>query len=262
MDYAYWLRPKPGDKPFSELEWEKPERRDQRGRLAIIGGTKLGFAAVATSYSETVAAGAGEIRAVLPDALQPLLGRTISDAIFTSSNKIGAFDAKAENDMRAIYDWADIVLLPGDAGRNSETAICFEHLLTNNDTPVVITRDTIDLLRASPALLLERPQTALVISFAQLQKLLQSVYFPRGIVFSMHLSQLVETLHKVTLSYPALIVTYHSEQLIIAYGGKVASFAYEMPMRIWRGSTASSIAVALMQHPSKWFEAAVQATAY
>ncbi|MBL8159703.1 hypothetical protein JNJ66_04550 [Candidatus Saccharibacteria bacterium] len=259
MDYDYWLRPKPGERAFAHLEWEKPERRDQRGRLATIGGTKLGFAAVATSYQESLEAGAGEVRAVLPDALQPMLGRVISSGIFTPSNKIGAFAAQAEQDMRAAAGWADMLLLPGDAGRNSETAICLEHLLSGSDTPAVITRDAIDLLRANPQVLLDREKTALVVSFAQLQKLLQSVYFPRSIVFSMHLSQLVEVLHKASLSYPAMLVTYHSEQLVIALDGKVASLGYDMPMRIWRGSTASALAVALMQHPGKWFEAAVHA---
>lgn len=260
MDYDYWLRPKPGSKPFPQLDWEKPERRDQRGRLAIIGGTKLGFAAVASSYREALEAGAGEVRAVLPDALKPVLGNLVSDALYTASNKIGAFAADAERDMRAVADWADLLLLPGDAGRNSETAICFEHLLSSTAIPTVLTRDAVDLLKASPQVLLEREQTTLVVSFAQLQKLLQAVYYPRSIVFSMHLSQFVEVLHKLSLSYPAMLVTYHSEQLVIAANGQVASFTYEAPMRIWRGSTAASVAVAVMQHPAKSFEAAVQAT--
>lgn len=261
MDYDYWLRPKPGSKPFKELDWEQPERRDQRGHLAIIGGTKLGFAAVASSYQETLEAGAGEVRAVLPDALRPLLGTSLSDALYTHSNKSGGFSTEAEADMRAVADWADLLLLPGDTGRNSETAICFEHLLQSQPLATVITRDAIDLLKANPHLLLERDKTALVLSFAQLQKLLQSVYFPRGIVFTMHLSQLAEVLHKVSLSYPAMLVTYHSEQLVIAHNGSVASFAYEAPMRIWRGSTAASIATALLHHPRNWFGAAVRATA-
>ncbi len=255
MDYDYWLRAADKKPLFPELEWEKPERRDQRGKLVIIGGTKLGFAAVANAYQEALDDGAGYVRAVVPDALKAML-YNLEDVLFTPSNISGAFAREAEDGMKAALGWADTALLIGDAGRNSETAICFEHLLQQMPTPCVITRDAIDLLKLSPGLLLEREKTILVASFAQLQKLLQNVYFPRSLVFSMHLAQLVEVMHKATLSYPAMIVTYHSEQLIIAYDGRVATMPLENPMIIWRGSVATKIAVSIMQHPHKLFEAA------
>ncbi len=255
MEYTYWLKQAAGKKLFPQLEWEAPERRDQRGKLVIIGGTKLGFSSVAAAYKEALEQSAGYVRAVVPDALKPALG-TLDDVLFTASNPSGAFSKDAENDMKAASAWADMLLLIGDAGRNSETAICFEHLLQAMPTPAVITRDAIDLLRSNPGLLLERQNTTLVLSFAQLQKLLQSVYFPRGIIFSMHLVQFVEVLHKVTLSYPTMIVTFHNDQLIIAKDGQVATIPFETPMMIWRGSVATKIAVNIMQHPKKIFEAA------
>lgn len=257
MQHDYWLRKKSAAPLFPELEWEAPERRDQRGKLAVIGGTKLGFASVAGAYQEALEGHAGYVRAVVPDALKPLLSAHMDDVLFSASNPSGAFSKDAENDMKAAASWADMLLLIGDTGRNSETAICFEHLLQSINTPCTITRDAVDLLKSSPPLLIERENNTLVLSFAQLQKLLQSVYFPRGIVFSMHLAQLVEVLHKATLSYPAQIVTYHSDQLLIARDGRVATLSLENPMAIWRGSVATSIAVKMMQHPSKPFEAAV-----
>lgn len=254
MEFDYWLR---GEKTrlFPELEWEKPERRDQRGKLVIIGGTKLGFSAVASSYSEALAAGAGYVRAVVPDALKPML-KQLDDVLFTPSNASGAFALKAEADIKAAFAWSDSALLIGDTGRNSETAICFEHVLQSMSTPVVITRDAIDLVKSNPRILLERQKTILVASFAQLQKLLQSVYFPRSLVFSMHLSQLVEVLHKASLSFPAMFVTFHSDQLLVAHDGRVASTPLTNPMLIWRGSVATRLAITTMQHPHKLFESA------
>lgn len=258
MQHDYWIR-KTGQKPlFPELEWEKPERRDQRGKLAVIGGTKHGFSTVALAYNEALQAEAGQVRAVVPDALQPILGKALEDVLFTPSNKTGAFSKAAEADILAAADWANLILLIGDNGKNSETAVCLEHLLQNSETPCVITRDSVDLLKASPDLLLEREKTTLVISFAQLQKLLRAVYFPRNIIFSMHLTQFVEVLHKVTLSYPAAIVTFHSEQLLVSHAGKVASMPLANPMQIWRGITATRTAVSMMHHPGKPFEAAAQ----
>lgn len=258
MQHNYWLKHTPTTPLFPELEWETPERRDQRGKLAIIGGTKLGFASIAAAYKEALELGAGYVRAVVPDALKPMLGG-FEDVLFSASNKSGAFSQIAETDMKAAASWADILLLPGDNGRNSETAICLEHVLQTITTPCVITRDAIDLLKSNPSILIEREATILVASFAQLQKLLQSVYFPRNIVFSMHLAQLVEVLHKATLSYPAMLVTYHSEQIIVARDGRVATIPYKNPMMIWRGSVATEITVKMMQHPKKPFEATVSA---
>lgn len=260
MQHDYWLKQSPNGTPlFPKLDWEAPERRDQRGKLAIIGGTKLGFASVAHTYGESIKIGAGYVRTVVPDVLKPMLAGGMEDVLFAASNPSGAFSKNAENDMKAAAAWADMLLLPGDAGRNSETAICFEHLLQTIPTPSTITRDAIDLLKASPSVVIERENNIVVASFAQLQKLLQSVYFPRGILFSMHLSQLVEVLHKTTLSYPAMLVTYHSEQLLIALDGRVATIPFGNPMTIWRGSVATRIAVRVMQHPKKSFEAAVSA---
>lgn len=258
MDYDYWLRAADNKPLFPELEWEKPERRDQRGKLVIIGGTKLGFAAVANAYQEALDSGAGYVRAVVPNALKSTLYK-LDDVLFTPSNTSGAFAREAEDGMKAALGWSDVALFIGDAGRNSETAICFEHLLQQMSTPCVITRDAIDLLKSNPRLLLERKKTIIVASFAQLQKLLQGVYFPRSLVFSMHLAQLVEVLHKATLSYPAMLVTYHNNQIIIAHEGRVATVPLENPMTIWRGSVATSIAVHTMQHQQKPFEAAVTA---
>ena len=259
MQYDYWLRVESADEPFKELEWEAPERQDQRGRLAIIGGTKLGFAGVAGAFKEAAEMGAGSVQTVMPDVLKPILGRGNDDILFAASNPSGAFSQKAEPELKAATAWADMLLLPGDNGRNSETAIALEHILQSLSTPATITRDAVDLLKADPALLIERERNVLVLSFAQLQKLLRSVYFPRGIVFSMHLSQLVETLHKVTLSYPAMIVTFHAEQLLVAHDGRVATIPFDNPMLIWRGSTATKVAVKVMQRPGKPFEAAVRA---
>jgi NAD(P)H-hydrate repair Nnr-like enzyme with NAD(P)H-hydrate dehydratase domain len=259
---AYWLRQTLAQPLFPQLEWEAPERRDQRGKLVIIGGTKLGFASVASAYEEARAANAGQVRAVVPDALKPMLSTSMDDVLFTASNPSGAFSKEAEADIKAASTWANMLLLIGDAGRNSETAITFEHLLGSISTPCVITRDAIDLLKSNPSLLIERKKNTLVVSFAQLQKLLQSVYFPRGIVFSMHLNQLVEVLHKATLSYPAMLVTYHHEQLVIAHDGRVATMTFSNPMAIWRGSIATRIAVTLMQHANKPFEAAIFSIKY
>jgi NAD(P)H-hydrate repair Nnr-like enzyme with NAD(P)H-hydrate dehydratase domain len=256
MDTSYWLKQEPGKALFPDIEWNKPERRDLAGRLAIIGGHKLGFLGVATAYNDANDAGAGTIRVVVPDTLKKAIPPSVLQADFLPSNISGGFSKDAEQEMLQTALWADGLLLAGDNGRNSETAMLLETLLLNTTGMLTVTRDSIDLLSTNTAqALLERPNTVIIASFAQLQKLLRSVHFPRGILFSMHLAQLVEIMHKVSLSFEATFVTYHQEHIIIANQGQVLTQPYGNPMTIWRGSVAAKAAAYLLWNPKKPLEA-------
>lgn len=243
MTPSYWQRQDPAKPLFPDVEWNKPERRDQAGRLAIIGGNKIGFAAVATAYDDALKAGIGQCRVVLPDVLKRAIPTNITDTLFVPTNPSGGMAKDGLAEMQAAATWADILLLIGDTGRNSETAITLEELLRTNNTPAVITRDNFDLLKNSSELLLSRDNTLLVLSFAQLQKLFQSVYYPKILTFSMQLSNLVEALHKFTITYPATIAVLHQQSFIVAHTGNVVTTPWQNPMAIWRGSVATKAAV-------------------
>lgn len=243
MEHTYWQTQAP-DKPlFPNVEWSKPEQRSHAGKLAIIGGNKLGFAGVAESYATALKTGAGEVRVLLPDVLRKTIPTTITDAVFGATNPSGSLAADAIAEMKALDAWATGILLVGDAGRNSETAILYENFILSSNTPLTITRDAVDLVKNSATTLVERPNTLLVVSFAQLQKLFQAVYYPKILTFSMQLTSLVEALHKFTITYPVSIAVLHKEYLVVASQGAVTSTKWENPMAIWRGSVASKAAV-------------------
>lgn len=243
MDHTYWKQQASNKPLFPDLEWSKPERRDQSGKLGIVGGNKLGFAAVAESYSGALETGAGQVRVLLPDCLKSSVPHTITDTIFAACNISGSLAVDAEPELRALGVWADAVLLVGDAGRSSETAVVYEKFITNYTGPLTITRDAVDLVRNAAHLLVDRPDTSLIMSFAQTQKLFQSVYYPKVLTFSMQLQQLVEALHKFTITYPVTVTTLHRDQLIIAHDGEVITQQFTEPMQIWRGATATRAAV-------------------
>ena len=250
-DQPYW-RQQSLDKPlFPDIEWNKPERHDQSGRLAIIGGNKLGFAGVAEAYTVATTAGVGEVRALLPDALRKTIPTTITDTIFAPTNPSGSLAKGALTEMRALGEWAQGVILVGDAGRNSETALVYDDFIRDYAGQLTITRDAIDLVKNNSSLLVERPDTLVVASFAQVQKLFQSVYYPKILTFSMQLMQLVEALHKFTTTYPITVATFHNEQLIIASDGEVVTQKWDTPLAIWRGSVATRAAVYWLWHPSR-----------
>lgn len=260
MDTTYWHRQTRDTPLFPDIEWSRPEQKIHAGKLAIIGGNKLGFRAVAESYDNAVALGAGQARVILPDALKRSLPATILDAVYVPSNPSGGMSKEGSDVIAATAQWADHLLLIGDTGRNSETAMLMEDLLAC-DVPMTITRDAFDLLKNASSKMVERERTTLVISFAQLQKLLQSVYYPKIVSFSMTLQALVETLHKFTITYPVQIVTFHQNKLVVASGGEVVTSDFDEPMLIWRGSVATQIACYQLWTPNKSFEATVAAVA-
>lgn len=251
MDYSYWHKQQIGSPLFPDIEWNKPEQRNQAGRLGIIGGTKLGFAGVAESYSTALSVGVGYVRVLLPDSLKKTVPVTMTDVVFGASTPVGSLSKDALGDMRALGEWANGILLAGDAGRNSETAIAYEEFISRYEKPLVITRDAVDLLKHNPELLANRRDTTLVLSFAQLQKLFQALYYPKMLVFSMHLMHFVETVHKFTITYPITIATLHRDTLVVASGGEVTTTKWEHPMAIWRGITAARAASYLLWTPAQ-----------
>jgi len=254
MKDEYWQK-QTLDKPlFPDIEWNKPEQKTRAGKLLIIGGNSLGFISVALGYEEALKIGAGQVRVLLPDALKKNIPTTILDTVFVASNPSGGMSKAAATDVKAALLWADHCLLIGDAGRNSETAMIYESILSSN-VPLTITRDAVELLKSASQELLQRQNTTLVISFAQLQKLFQAVYYPKILSFSMQLSILVDTLHKFTITYPVSIVTFHQNKLIVSHSGDIITQDFDDPMRIWRGSVATKAATYQLWSPSKTLEA-------
>lgn len=252
--HSYWQKQSSTKPLFPDIEWNRPEQRAHAGKLAIIGGNKLGFVAIRDAYEVANELGAGQIRAILPDVLKKTVPTSINDVLFLPSNPSGGFSREALPEFHAACAWADLCLLIGEAGRNSETAMAFESLLDGNGH-LVITRDAVDLLMPAMNRIVEREKTTLVVSFAQLQKIFQAVYYPKILSFSMQLMQLVESLHKFTITYPVTIVTFHQNQLIIAHDGNIITQEFDQPMAIWRGITASRAASYLLWNPKQPLEA-------
>lgn len=251
MDLSYWKKQTAQEPLFPDIAWSKPEQRSFAGRLGIVGGNKLGFAGVAEAYRIAHETGVGEARVLLPDALKKSIPKAMTDVIYAGSNPSGSLAREAFTELQVLGQWAESMLLIGDAGRSSETAILYEDFIRAYEGQLVITRDAIDLIKNSPEAILERPQTVLVASFAQLQKLFQSVYYPKVLTFSMHLAQFVEAVHKFTLTYPVTLVVLHKDTLVIAHQGDVITTPWEQPILIWRGTVAAQAACYWLWNPKK-----------
>lgn len=255
MEREYWLRQEPGKPLFAELAWSRPENRLQAGKLLVVGGNAHGFAAAAEAYNASVQAGIGTARVLLPSAIQKLVGGILEHGEFAPSTPSGSFSQKALDELLWQSNWADATLLAGDLGRNSETAILLEKFMDKSSLPVIITKDAVDYVTSAPHLALSRPNTLLVLSLSQLQRLGMAAKFPHSIGFGMDLLHLVEWLHEFSLTYQPYLITKHHDQLCVAVQGRVSTTQTSINKDVWRVKLAAHASVWWLQNLNKPFGA-------
>lgn len=258
--HEYWLR-QDKDKPlFEDLLWSRPEGKRFAGKLLIIGGNAGSFLAVSEAFAAAETAGAGVVRILLPDALQKTVGQAMPAAEFAASTPVsGSFSRQALNEWLIQSEWADSVLLAGDMGRNSETAVLLEGFVRKYQGRLVITKDAADYFLAQAELIATRPRTILVISTTQLQKLATALKFETPILSSMGMMLLAQALHSFTERFSITVVTKELDQIVVAHEGHVSST--KLASNNWQADVAARAAVWDMQNPNRAFEAITTALA-
>ena len=259
---TYWH--KQGTKPlYPDVIWSKPENKQASGKLLIIGGHAYGFSAPAIAYQEAVAAGIGSARVLIPDHIKKQLEHFQGPSLeisYAPSTPSGSFASSALAEMHDAASWADSILLAGDLGKNSETAIVIEKLLRATQTPVTITQDAAEYVIMHPETILTRSNTALVLSVTQLQRLFKNNKSPVAITHTMDLMHLIDALHDFTQDKPVAVVVRHQDTMLVAYGGDVSSTIYpHYSETTWQIPVASHIAVWWLQNPTKVFQAMTSA---
>jgi hypothetical protein len=259
MQQTYWQR-QALDKPlFPDLLWSRPENRTFAGKLLIIGGNAHGFAAPANAFTEAERSGIGVARVLLPDSLRATIGRVFVAGEYAPSTPSGSFGQQTLAELIAMSDWSDGVLFAGDLGRNSETAILLEQSVATYKGQLTITKDALDYLTSAPQAVLQRPNTLLVASFAQLQKIATRVHFPTAFTFSMDLLRLIELLHEFTTRYDVWLITKHLDTICVAGQGQVSTTKVSEQITTWRVTSAAHAATWWLQTPSKPFAAMTSA---
>lgn len=255
MDHTYWHKQADNKPLFPDLIWNRPENRQFAGKLLIIGGNLHGFTVPATAYNEALKAGVGVARVILPDALLKTVGKLVPEAEFVPSTPSGSFARDSLGALLPAAQWADGVLLAGDFGRNSETAILLESFIEKYPGLLTLTKDAVDYFAKSPGELLRRPKTTLVVSIAQLQQIATSSQFSAPVTYTMDMLQLVDILHRFTNKFSVNIITRHLDNTFVAAAGQVSSTKLTDTEKIWRTKTAAHATTWWLQNPSKSFEA-------
>lgn len=259
MDNPYWHKQTAGAPLFPDMQWSRPENKRTAGKLLVVGGNAMGFAAPSTAFAEAEKAGVGSAQLVLPDSLRKALASPVFPGEFAVSTPSGSFSQQALGELLQQAQWADGVLFAGDLGRNSETAILIEKFLEKFTGQITLTQDAVDYVTSAPSLVLDRAETTLVLSFAQLQKLATSARFPSAFTFDMDILRLVDTLHSFTQTYSVNLVTKHLANIFVASGGQVSSTKLLPDTKVWRVGTAAHTAVWWLQNPSLTFQALTSA---
>lgn len=253
--YDYWHKQEREAPLFPDIIWSRPESRAGGGKLAIIGGHSHGFSASGIAYETALEEKAGIVKVLLPDAIKKTVKLILPDAEYGPSNPSGSFSKQALDSFLEISSWADGVLLAGDMGRNSETAVLLEKFVSSYSGKITITQDSADYFKDYPMLILNRPSTLMIVSLAQLQKVFINAPLIVPITYGMTLLQLVEALHLLTSKFSIAVSVKHNDVVFVAHNGQVVTTENkEMP---WRVKTAARASVYWMQNPGKLLESAV-----
>ena len=248
--------------PYEDLYWNVPEKK--QGVVNIIGGNKQSFK---TEIKTAEYLGANYpvefTNVVLPESLKGELP-PFENFKFLSATDSGSLSGDG---LEEIIETADYNLLIGDLSKNSITGKAVAGACRVSEKPILITRDAVDLIAENqPEKVLLNDKISFFGSLAQLQKLLRAVYYPKMLLLSQSLVQVVEVLHKFTLSYPVDIVTLHNGQILVAKDGVVKSVSLEdsgySAITIWNGELASKIVAMNLYNPNNFVQATVAAICY
>ena len=254
----YWQ--KQDKKPlFPDLEWNLPEQKTYS--VNLIGGNVSSFASIIrTAEFLTQHYPIKTLNLILPDALKAKLP-PLPNTVFLPSTNSGSFDSTPE--LAQLVDAANFSLFLGDFSKNATTTIAIANAIRNSTKPLILARDTIDLVLPEAGTIIERQQLFIIASMLQLQKLFRNIYYPKMIMLSMPLLPAVEALHKFTLSYSTTLTTFHESQIIVANHGKITTTPIDKtpysPLSLWNGELASKIAIMNLFNPNSPLEATTSA---
>jgi len=252
--HDFWQKQEPETPLYPDILWEKPERRDQAGKLLIVGGSTGGIHDVAEAYQTAKDAGVGEARVLVPESLRALT-KHIEKIDFLPATPTGNFSLKGRDTLLFSASQMNGVLLPGGLGRNSETAMLLGEFIRSYRGPLTITKDAIDLLYGEAKVLLGREDTLLVVSLSQLQRLAREVRSPLAFRSDMDFLNFLERLHQFSHQHNAMITTKHHNDILSVAHGQIVSTKREDLNELWCVDTASKAITFWLHHPKLAAEA-------
>lgn len=246
MDDTKWL--KQASQPlFPDVLWSRPENSRYAGKLMVAGGHAQSFSAPSRAFMAASKAGAGTVRILLPDSLQKTVGSGFAEAEFAASTPIGSFSRKAFALFMDLAGWSDWVLLAGDFGKNSETAVLLDNFIEKYGGGLTISGDAIDYFQNSADRIINRQNTLITATFSQLQKLAMPYI---ALKQTADLAQVISNLNQWTSQNQLEIVTEHSGRITVTCSGRTSTTKGHFDSDV-----AAYASVWRLQQPQTAFEA-------
>jgi hypothetical protein len=194
----------------------------------------------------------------MPDAIKALLGNSQANMMnieYGPSTPSGSFGLAALADFISLSDWSDGVLLAGDLGQNSETAILLEKFTEKYTGQLTASGDSIEYFTKNILGIMHRQNTTFILSLPQLQKLVMQLHYAKPITSTLDMLRLVEFLHEFTQEFSVNIVTEHANNVFVAVSGQVSTTPLNLENNDWQLRLAARAAVWWLQNPDQGFKA-------
>jgi ADP-dependent NAD(P)H-hydrate dehydratase / NAD(P)H-hydrate epimerase len=251
MTPEYFLKQTADKALFPEMLWNRPENKMYAGKLLIVGGNLHGFHGPALAYTQSLQAGVGVARVLLPDCLKRTVSKLFPEAEFVPSTPSGSFASRALGEILPAAEWANGVLLAGNFGKNSETTIMLDSFMVKFKGAVTLHEDAIDYAISQAQTLVHREHTALVMDFHDLQKFVKAARYPKAITSDMDFLRFIELLHELSSEWAVHLLIKRDKQVYVAADGQVSS----TPCGTSLTARAAHASVWWLQNPAKPFEA-------
>lgn len=239
MDHINWLEQTVSKPLFPDILWSRPETSQHAGKLFIAGGNQHHFKDPAEAYSQSIAAGIGIARVIVPVSLQKTIGKVFEAGEYAPVTPSGSFSLLALENFIDIARWADATLLAGNFSKNSETAILIEKFTDKYAGKLALVGDAIDIFLSNPSQILSRQSSLLVLDFSQLQKLAVAIKFPIAFTSTMDHLKLLTSIGQLSTEIVANVIINYQKTIIVAAGGEVsATLSENCRSAVWTASQA------------------------
>ena len=155
---------------FPRVLYNRPVTRTGAGRLLVVGGHRSEFSLPIGLNQLALAAGAGECRVILPDALTPLLAGA-PGAFFGASTQSGSLSREALGHILQLAEDTDALAVGASLSNNSDTTMLTERLITEATGSLIIFDDGATTATAIAQRVATRANTLFVLTMPQVFKL-------------------------------------------------------------------------------------------
>lgn len=192
---------------LSKLSWQKPERRDQAGRVLIIGGFNSKLKDTNSIYSAAISSGVGSASVLVPESLARAFKIKSLDLVGLHLDHYFGLTDQGERVLKEELHFSD-ALIVADTGSNSQTSLKLAKIISDSLVPTTLSLESSPFLISHSAELIENARLTLILTLPTLQKIIKnlSLATSKPLLTTSQPNQKTELLAEVQSQVPATLV--------------------------------------------------------